>query len=97
MREKRDVYERGCSVRRLEQRAKLISGETGIADEATHRVGVHRIVPRNGQDAGTVGHDDVLSLAEHPKPSLWRARTAAWWLTPATFGTFRTLRRSHER
>ena len=54
----------------LEQRAKLISGEASISDDATHRVRVHRIVSRNGQDAGTVSHDDVLSLAEDSEPSL---------------------------
>ncbi len=55
---------------RLQQCAKFIRGETGIADDAAHRVSVDRIVPRNRQDAGTVSHDDVLSLPEHPEPSL---------------------------
>ena len=52
------------------QQSTFTRGETGIADDAAHRVGVDRSVPRNSQDAGTVSHDDGLSLPEHLEPSL---------------------------
>jgi len=40
----------------------------------------------NCQNALTIGHDDMLTLAEDPKASLSSARTAFKWGMPGSFG-----------
>ena len=45
-----------------QQRAKLVFVESRISDDASHAEGVHRVVPRDGDDANAVGHNDVLPL-----------------------------------
>src|SRR5574340_741431 len=57
-------------IARSEKVAELLNREPGIADNAAKGKGVHRVVPRNGQDAATVRHDGVLTLAYDHKPRL---------------------------
>ena len=50
-----------------QQLLELIYRETCITRDPTHRKCIHRIVPRNREDANSIRHDNVLSLAEDPK------------------------------
>ena len=49
------------------QTAELLRRETSIAHNTAHGERVHRIVPRNGHDPSSVGHDDVLALPGDPE------------------------------
>ncbi len=44
---------------------KLLDGQTGIADETCHGVGIDRVVPRDREHADPVGHDDILALTNY--------------------------------
>ena len=54
----------------LEQLAKLLNGQAGVAHDPAERVRVDRVVTRDGQDACAVRHDDVLALADDLEPRL---------------------------
>ena len=56
--------------RRLHQLLKLGNRQAGSTDDFSHRVGVHRIAPRDRDDPRTVGHRDVLSLPGDLKAGL---------------------------
>ena len=62
--------ERADARARLEEGPKLLVRQSRIADDARHGDGVDRIVAGNGQDAMTVTHHDVPSLAHDRKPCL---------------------------
>ena len=55
---------------RLQQFTELLYGKAGVASDAAHGERIDRIVTRNGHDALTVAHDDVLSLTHDPETSL---------------------------
>src|SRR5687768_1501573 len=46
----------------LKELPELFHAKTGILGDTAHRVSVDWIVARDGHDAATVGHDDVLAL-----------------------------------
>jgi hypothetical protein len=52
------------------QRPELLDGEPRVADDSAHREGVHRIVARDGDNPGDVGHDDVFALTSDSEPGL---------------------------
>lgn len=54
----------------LQQVAKLLGGESGVADDPTERESIDGVVPRNRQDARAVRHDNVLALTDDHEPSL---------------------------
>jgi len=54
----------------LQQRAKFVFAEPGVADDAAHGERVHRVVSGNRDDPDIVGHDDVLALPGDPKARL---------------------------
>jgi hypothetical protein len=54
----------------LEQFAKLLDGESGVANDAAHGEGIDRVVTRNGKNALSIRHDDVFSLPQNAKSSL---------------------------
>jgi hypothetical protein len=51
----------------LQQRAELLIGQAGVADDAAHGERVDGIVSRNGDDPDAVGHHDVLALPDDTK------------------------------
>ena len=54
----------------LQQRAKFVFTEPGVAGDAAHGEGIHGVVPGNGEDPDTVRHDDVLALSDDLKACL---------------------------
>ncbi len=54
----------------LQELAKLLYGKSSVSHNPAHRMSVDRIVPRNGHDPDTVGHEDVFPLPEDPETSL---------------------------
>ncbi len=54
-----------CQV--LQEFTELFNGESSIADYATHRVGIDWIIARNGKEANTVRHYNVLTLTNNPE------------------------------
>ena len=46
----------------LQQVAELVRRQSGVANDTTHRERIHGVVPRDGDDASTVGHDRVATL-----------------------------------
>src|SRR4051812_2579432 len=52
---------------------ELFDTETGIACNATHCESVYRIVARNRHDTNTVRHDDVFTLTQDAKASLFKS------------------------
>ena len=54
----------------LQQHAKFVFTEPGVADDAAHGERVHRVVSGNRDDPDIVGHDDVLALPGDPKARL---------------------------
>jgi len=57
----------------LQQAPEFFLGEASIAHDTCHRVCVHRIVARDGDNAAAVGHDDVLALPGNAKASLFKS------------------------
>jgi len=51
----------------LEQSTKRFGSQAGCANNHRHCVGIHRIVPRDCNDTGSVCHDNVLALTCHPE------------------------------
>ena len=49
-------------VRQLQQSTELLDRQTRIASDPAHGEGIDGIVPRDGNDAHTIAHDDMLSL-----------------------------------
>ena len=58
-----------CAVR-LKQFAKLLDGESGVANDTAKSKCVNWVVTRDREDARLVGHNDVLTLADHRKSDL---------------------------
>ena len=54
-------------VRRLLQIAELLDRQTRIASDAAQGVCIDGSVPRDGNDARTIAHDNMLSLARDMK------------------------------
>ena len=54
----------------LEQRPKLLQGQTGVADDAAHRESVYWIMAGDSEDAHAIRHDDVLALSHDPESGL---------------------------
>jgi hypothetical protein len=54
----------------LQEFTKLLGGKARIANDTTESKGIDRVVPRDGEDAGAVRHNDVLPLANDRKASL---------------------------
>ncbi len=50
---------------------ELFDGQPGIASNTAHRESVDRVVPRNRQDANTVGHNDMFALAHDMEASFF--------------------------
>lgn len=57
-----------------EKLAEFPDGETSIAYDPTHRVGVHGIVAWNRQDADSVGHHDMFCLGARAESRLSEGR-----------------------
>lgn len=66
--------------------AKFLFCETGISNNTAHRDGIDWIASRNGENATSIRHDDVLSLPHNPKarllqspysPEMWHSRDLA--------------------
>src|SRR5664280_2039125 len=55
---------------RSEQFSELLDGESGVADNAAHREGIHRVVARNGKNALAIRHDDVSTLPQNAESNL---------------------------
>ena len=49
----------------------MLHGQAGVTRNTAHRERVNRVMPRNGHDALTVAHDDVLALAHYSKPGFF--------------------------
>lgn len=47
----------------LQELSEFFRNKSGILRDTTHGVSIHRIVPRFGDNPGSIGHDDVLALA----------------------------------
>ena len=58
--------------RPLQESPEFLHRKAGIANDATHRLGIHGIVSRDGENADTVAHDDVLALSNDPETSLFQ-------------------------
>ena len=56
-------------VRQLQQITELLDRQTRIASDAAHGECVDGIVPRDGNDARTIAHDNMLSLTRNMKAS----------------------------
>jgi hypothetical protein len=54
----------------LEQLLKLFNAQAGIAHDAAHRQSINWIVPRDGENACAIGHDDVLALTDDAEACL---------------------------
>jgi len=55
----------------LQQFAKLLNSEAGVADDTTKGESVDRILARDGQNARTVRHDDMLTLTDDRETRLF--------------------------
>ena len=55
----------------LEQVAERLRREAGIANDSPHRVRIHGIVPRNGQDPDAVRHNNVLASPGYDETGLF--------------------------
>lgn len=60
----RAVFQRRTT---LQQSLELVDSETGIADDASHRIGIDRIVPGNCEYSLSVSHYGVLTLPSDTK------------------------------
>jgi pyridoxine 5'-phosphate synthase PdxJ len=56
----------------LKELPKLVQTQPGIADNAAHCEGVDWIVARNRKDSRSVRRDDVRTLTENAKASLFQ-------------------------
>ena len=54
-------------VRGLQQSTELFDRQTRIASDAAHGECIDGIVPRDGNDARAIAHDNMLSLARDMK------------------------------
>ncbi len=54
-------------VRQLPQITELLYRQTRIASDASHGECIDGIVPRDGNDARTIAHDNMLSLTRDMK------------------------------
>lgn len=54
-------------VRQLQQITELLDRQTRVASDAAHGECIDGIVPRYGNDARTIAHDNVLSLTRDVK------------------------------
>ena len=65
-----------------EQLAKLVDTKAGVAHNAAHRECVDWIVPWDGKDTRTVGHDDVRTLTNDAEPGLFKSSNGAKVVDP---------------
>ena len=65
------------AARCLKEFPELLGSETGILGDTAHRQRVDGVVPRNRDDPGAVGHDDVLALANDPEVCLLECSNCA--------------------
>ena len=54
-------------VGQLQQSTELLDRQTRIASDAAHGKCIDGIVPRDGNDARTIAHDNMLSLTRDMK------------------------------
>lgn len=64
------------SLVRSEKFAELLRRKAGIPDDAAHSERVHGVVPWNGHNPPSVGHDDVLALSGDKVRDPWYLRHA---------------------
>lgn len=81
----------------LEQLPELLDCEPRVADDTRHRDGVDRIMARDGQDAMTVTHDDVPSLAHDRKTCLLQSTNGGQMGYARKLGHGATRSRTEER
>jgi hypothetical protein len=55
----------------------LFHAKTGVASNTAHRESIYGIVARNRQNANSIRHDDVFTLAQMLKPAFSSALTAS--------------------
>lgn len=65
------ISQAGETLQQLKQLAELVNAKPGVAHDATHRKCIDGIVPWDCQDARTVGHDDVRTLANDAEPGFF--------------------------
>ena len=67
-----EVLRLHAEVRRrpLQQVTELIFRESRVADDTSHRKGVHRVVSGDGKDPHAIAHHDMLALADNSKADL---------------------------
>ena len=54
----------------LQQFPELLLRKSGVTHDPTHRVRVDWVVARDGENAGAVGHHNMLSLSKHSEARL---------------------------
>ena len=59
----------GATAGFLEQPSEFLYVESGIADNTCHSDGVNRIGTGNGENAVSIGHDDVFALPDNLESS----------------------------
>jgi hypothetical protein len=60
-----------------EKMSKLVDSQARVANNSAHCESVDWIMPRNGEDSVTIGHDNVPALAENRNPARSSVRTAS--------------------
>ena len=71
--------------RRLCQPPELVRGHACVAGNASHRVRVYRICPRNNQPRFTVGHDDMPALPDDAVAELFKHANGVLMPDPGKF------------
>lgn len=56
----------------LEQLAKLLDRESSVPHKTAHRIGIDRVVTRNGENASAIRHHNMLALARDPQARLFK-------------------------
>lgn len=63
-----------------EKLLELLDGEPRISHDAAQGEGVDRVVSRDGEDARSIGHDNVLALTRNAKARLFdRTHSLLMW------------------
>jgi hypothetical protein len=57
----------------LKQFAELFDAKPCVSDDTAKSKCVNGIVPRDGKDPRSVGHNDVLALTDHRKSRLFKS------------------------
>ena len=70
----------------LKQLAKLFDGEASVAGDTAQGECVDWIVTRDREDARSVGHNDVLALADHRKSGFFESADGIEMIDARNFG-----------